>query len=209
MNPRLNISISTLIAVNMIPLAGVLVFGWNISSIMFLYWLESAVVGFYNIIRMLKAEGKIEPGTRFTVNGVPRNPTKALIIPFFMLHYGIFMFVHLVFIFTFFKFPTFEFTLLFAFVSLVVSHGISHNVNFLGNEEYKNVSITAQMMKPYARIFVMHITILVGGMITLSMGTPIGALFLMIGLKIIIDISSHLREHGFLKKFRVNTKIQS
>jgi uncharacterized protein DUF6498 len=42
----LPISILSLIAVNMIPLFGVLFFGWSLFSIMFFSWIENGIIGF-------------------------------------------------------------------------------------------------------------------------------------------------------------------
>jgi TM2 domain-containing membrane protein YozV len=45
----------TLIATNLIPLYGVLVFGWAVFPIMVLFWLENVVIGVLNILRILLA----------------------------------------------------------------------------------------------------------------------------------------------------------
>jgi len=85
-------------------------------------------------------------------------------------------------------------------MSLWVSHGISYYSNFLGNAEYKNVSPEQQMFSPYPRIIIMHFTILFGGTISKSIGAPPFAIALMVVLKIIIDLYSHLAEHGYISK---------
>lgn len=41
-----------LIAANLIPLAGVLFLKWNLGEVMVLYWAESAVIGFWNVIKL-------------------------------------------------------------------------------------------------------------------------------------------------------------
>ncbi len=46
-----------LVAFNLIPLAGVLWFGWDLFSILVLYWLESGVVGVVNVLRIARAQG--------------------------------------------------------------------------------------------------------------------------------------------------------
>jgi hypothetical protein len=42
-----------LIAANLAPLAGVLFAGWDAFDMVFLYWLENVVIGFFNICKML------------------------------------------------------------------------------------------------------------------------------------------------------------
>ncbi len=51
----LPISVLFLIAVNMMPLFGVLFFGWSLFSVMFLYWIENGIIGFFNIFKIALA----------------------------------------------------------------------------------------------------------------------------------------------------------
>ena len=41
-----------LVAANMVPLVGVLFLGWDLSSVMVLFWAESAVIAFYTALKM-------------------------------------------------------------------------------------------------------------------------------------------------------------
>ncbi len=101
-------AIVALLVANAIPLLGVLFLGWNVWTILIVYWLENGIVGGYNVLKMLKAEGDVEtPTVTMTINGRPVAPsatasaTKATLVPFFLLHYGIFWAVHGIFILTF------------------------------------------------------------------------------------------------------------
>lgn len=51
------------------------------------------------------------------------------------------------------------------------------------------------MNEPYKRIIVMHITLIVGGFLTLVLESPVPALILMIVLKVAVDLRSHLVQH--------------
>ena len=42
-----------LIAANCLPLFGVLFFGWDTFSIIFLYWAENVVIGAINVLKMI------------------------------------------------------------------------------------------------------------------------------------------------------------
>lgn len=42
-----------LILANLIPVAGVLLFDWNVATILMLYWAESVVIGILNVLRMI------------------------------------------------------------------------------------------------------------------------------------------------------------
>ena len=76
-----------LILVNLIPLAGVLYFGWDVFTVIVLYWMESAVVGFFNVLKMQK------------INKYKFTP----LVPAFIVHYAVFMLAHLFLIISFFQ----------------------------------------------------------------------------------------------------------
>jgi hypothetical protein len=194
-----------LIVVNTIPLFGVLFFGWSLFSIMFLYWLENGVIGFFNVFKIAKARGVPRPGDPgFTVGGrTVSSPNKAVIIVFFIFHYGLFWTVHGIFVFVFFGLTFSSETrggfelggVTIAAASLFVSHGVSFFVNFLGKDEYLTVSPNRQMFEPYPRVVVLHVTILAGGSLAGYLGAPLAALVMLVLLKTAIDLWAHVREH--------------
>jgi hypothetical protein len=51
------------------------------------------------------------------------------------------------------------------------------------------------MMSVYGRVIVLHITIVAGASVVGLFGTPLAALVLLVGLKIVADLFFHLREH--------------
>src|ERR1051325_10696525 len=89
---RLSPSALVLVAANLVPLAGVLFFGWSVFATLLLFWVENVIVGGFNVLRMLWAQ--------------PDNPltwvAKAGMIPFFIVHYGMFTTVHGLFVLTLF-----------------------------------------------------------------------------------------------------------
>lgn len=197
---RVPISVIILVAANLVPLAGVLILGWDLFIVMFLFWLESAVVGFYNILRMIR----ISPLGSISL------------VPFFIIHYGMFMMVHLVFLFAFFR-PDIEIHSLFpppsliiehiwlifpAFLALLASHGYSYVTNFIGKKEYEKTNVKEQMHTPYKRIIVMHLAIIFGGFLMLSLGAPVSGVILLIALKTAVDVRAHIKEHGFILPLR-------
>ena len=188
-----SLSSLALIAANMIPLLGVLFFTWDVGEIMLLFWAESAVIGIYNLLKMIKI-GKW--ATLFYG-------------PFFVGHYGGFMAGHLLFIYGFFGNSFGENTdidqqqlfadfviLSPALLAFFISHGISYFNNFLGRREYVNKDISAQMGQPYKRIIIMHVTIIFGGFLAMMLESALPALLLLIILKVAADLRGHLREHG-------------
>ena len=211
-----NIPLVSLILANMIPLVGVLFFGWDAFAIVLLCWAENLVIGFYNILKMI-------------FSAVPHPAMhlgKFFMIPFFVLHYGGFVGGHGFFILMLFHqsanpFPQggrdpwpciFIFlqllvnvivelirvlppNMLYAITGLFISHGISFGYNYLYKGEYRRKNLQTLMGEPYGRIVVMHLAIIAGGFLTMSMGSPVGVLVILVILKTIVDIKLHLRQH--------------
>ena len=50
-----------LLLANLIPLVGVLFFGWSLLTILVLYWLENGIVGFWNVPKIILAKGSLVP----------------------------------------------------------------------------------------------------------------------------------------------------
>jgi hypothetical protein len=201
-------AVVALILANLVPLIGVLVLGWSVWTILIVYWLENGVVGAFNVLKMLRAEGAdTGDSAGWRVNGRPASSmAKASLVPFFVMHYGIFWVVHGVFVLTLPLFmssmPGMASTpgadlgsILVAVIVLVISHAVSFRLNFIGNREYERVSPAAQMFAPYGRLMILHITIIVGAMAIAFTGAPAAAIVILVLLKIALDLALHLREH--------------
>jgi hypothetical protein len=198
-------SVLILVAVNLIPLGGVIFFGWQVFPIMFLFWLENVAVGVFNVAKMLLACG---PGSHVGV--------KLFLVPFFTVHYGIFTLVHGAFVFAMFgaewrgggfgsgPSPSFDRVqdlviqqhLGWAVLALVVSHGFSFVTNYVLNGAYRTAIAPVLMMQPYGRVVVLHLAILGGGFLVMLMGTPVVGLALLIVLKIGLDVLGHAKLHA-------------
>ncbi len=190
------ISIASLILSNLVPLLGVFFFGWDVSSILVLYWSENVIVGFYNILKMSLAQGRIDP-TKFTTSSKSNLiPQRFFLIGFFIAHFGIFTFGHAAFVFSFFgtNLPSFK-NFLPAILSLFVSHGISTYVHFIKNDEYRKVTYSDLFFQPYKRVFIMHLTIIFGAWFSVLFKLPSMVLVVLIFLKIAVDILFHRKEH--------------
>ena len=204
-------AVIALVVANLIPLVGVLFLGWNVWNILVIYWLENGIVGAFNVLKMAKADGAELRGPSafdLVVNGQPASGTARLfLIPFFVVHYGLFWLVHGVFVLTLPLFasiggesltptdgPTFG-PILFAVVALAVSHGLSFWWNFLRGGEYRRTDAGALMFAPYGRLVALHLTIIFGAMATIVTGAPAAAVGILVAIKIVIDLGLHLREH--------------
>ena len=189
-----SLSALVLVAANLLPLAGVLLFGWNLSHVMVLYWAESAVIAFYTVLKMF----------------VVGKWLASFAAVFFVGHFGGFMAGHFFFVYGFFvrgvgaigPEPALRDALLGIFgplwpalIALVVSHGVSFAVNFLGQREYQGTTLSELMLTPYRRIVVMHLTVIFGGWLVMLLETPLPALILLVLLKTAADFRAHASEH--------------
>jgi Family of unknown function (DUF6498) len=199
-------SVVALIAANAVPLVGVFAFGWEIFPLVLLFWIENVIVGGFNVLRILCAR--------------PHEPAlwlgKIFLVPFFIVHYGGFTAGHGVFVFALFAphaldagatpatvLATIRSTgVLWGAAALLASHGFSFVTNYLGAGEYRRAEPRTLMMQPYARVVVLHVTIIFGGMLLMALRSPVPGLVLLIALKIGMDITAHERERSKLGQKR-------
>lgn len=204
------VSTAALVVFNFIPLWGVLFHGWDVFTVLLLFWFESFIIGGFNIARMAIARG--DGGS--VANG---HLAKLFLIPFFIVHYGIFLSVHGLFIFTLFgargpfATPPGQVTgvdgqplallpntsgieIAFAFLGLCVSHGVSFVTNYVGRGEYRTATVRELMMQPYGRVVVLHLTVLFGGIAVSMFGAAKPAIALLALLKIGMDLRGHWAE---------------
>jgi len=183
-----------LVVANLVPLVGVLFFGWNLADLMVLYWVESGVVAFYTVLK-IAIVGRL---------------AALVAAPFFVGHFGGFMAGHFLLIYGLFLRGVrdgwapgagAELTAIFvpiwtSIAALFVSHGVSFFTNFIQDREYEGATVSGLMTAPYNRIMVMHLTLIFGGWIILLMGMPTGALVILLALKTAVDLHAHRKEHG-------------
>lgn len=187
-------SVYFLVLVNLMPIAGVILFGWDVATIMAIYWLENVILGVLNIPKMWACSGGIGE--------------KLFITIFFSFHYGMFCWGHMSFLNDMFDTQAiFDGLLdggpiLWTAISLTASHFFSMIVNFFAKKEYIDRQAALQMFAPYARIMALHVVLIFGGFLVMLFGAPLFALILLIGIKIVMDLVTHTIEHGDIKMVR-------
>lgn len=182
-------SLIFLVLANLVPIFGVWFWHWQVVNLLLLYWAESAVIGFYNIIKIFVTDGR--RGTKVVVS--------------FCFQFSIFMFLHLcflLFVFSGFEpnnFKTFPLRevqqTLWSVIPLVVSHGVSFFSNFIAKKEYLQTTGAKLLAQPFGRVALMQITIIFGSFFVVMGNLNIVALFILVGLKMFIDIFSHTWQH--------------
>lgn len=80
-------------------------------------------------------------------------------------------------------------------LALVVPHGTSCFVHDLLGGEGARTTLQPEMVRPYVRVFVMHLTVILGGAALILSGAPALALVGLVLVKATLDLASHLRAH--------------
>jgi hypothetical protein len=179
-----------LIAANLAPLYGVLFLGWQVFPLLFLYWFENVIIGMFNLIKMATCKPK-DPQTKKARIGA---------MLFFCIHYGLFTFVHGIFIFVVFGSEAEVLSLWnmgvgWVALDLFLSHGISFAFNYVKGREFERTTLNKLMEEPYGRVVIMHLTIIGGGFLMAVLQSPVAGLIVLVLIKIVIDIRTHVKQH--------------
>ena len=189
---KLREPILLLIAANLLPVYGVLVWDWDVFAVMFLFWCENVVIGIFGLAKTSIFLWK-------------SSALQALFLTaFFTVHYGGFMYGHLMILTSLFGDGTDTREQLEAMlglatwvtiVALFISHGWSFVENYLGKREYESLTNMGAMAMPYKRMMITHVALIVGGLLLSKFDEPLLGLLLLLGMKIALDITFHKREH--------------
>ena len=192
--------LAALVVANLLPLVGVFAFGWDARGLLLLYWAENVVVAFWTAARML------------VVGGASAAP----MVGFFAVHYGIFTFVHLIFVLVLTAPGGFagaagpgatnpveqiggggvvSAVSWWALAALVVSHAFAFFRNFLGRGEWKVATVQGEMFRPYPRMIVLHVAIVAGAFVAVLAGGAVAILAILVLLKTGLDAAGHVAEH--------------
>ncbi len=209
-----------LLGANLLPLAGVLFWSWDAFVLLMLYWLETAVIGFWTIVRVATApRGSL--GGLTSADG-RTNDSPVALAAFFVVHAGLFMSVHFLFLWALFAgdwaktihgpvdFVTklmIQTGLWLPLLVLFLARGVVFFYERLGArilvwlypERRRSVAPPpapsanqggAIIGAFYARIIVMHVAIIFGGF--LAFFGSLAPLIVLVTLKTIIDVGLHL-----------------
>jgi hypothetical protein len=193
---------------NLVPLAGVLWWNWDAFLVLILYWCETAAIAFWTMARILLAP----PAGLVEASRSGRLAIRIATVVFFTFHAGVFMAVHLLFLWSLFSgswrgrisgFGEFVGEILIQtglWLPLAVSFAARGIAFFFENRP--PTPIAGGNPAPsdgtgtvvgglYGRIVVMHITILAGAVLAQQFGS-LAPLALLIVLKTLFDVAFHL-----------------
>lgn len=180
-----------LVAFNLIPLVGVLNWGWQSFELIFLYWMENLVIGAFSLVRMV-----VRPYGH-AIDGV----FPVLLAPFFAFHYGFFCWGHGTFVVSLFGpehlngFDLLATTrevlarphMLLALGALTLIQ-VMDWVRDVRQRGFGADGVKDLMVAPYRRIVVLHVTILAAGFALGALDEPTVGLIILVGVKTASDL---------------------
>jgi hypothetical protein len=173
----------------------------NLSAVevLWIYWIQSVIIGLFNFIRIITLKEFTTTGFRRSGNELP--PTKSAKIStaiFFLIHYGFFHFVYAIFLGGFSGIrgssilnSQSNYLLITSFIFF-----ISYLIEYIQStrtqpEIIPNLGVL--MFAPYFRIIPMHFTIIFGGFVSvlgslISIKLDLFIIVLFVGIKTFIEI---------------------
>jgi len=195
MSAEHRLELAAAIAAAIVIAAGVLFFGWPTFTVLAFYWIENAVIGVFNLVRMAVAGAR----SGQLVNGV-------FLCGFFIVHYGLFCLAHAYFITALFGAEGVDDHFMFdpamallsrtasneigaiALLAIVVSAGIDTVQWLMSADVTDRADPQRVMFAPYGRIVVLHIVLLGGGFLLQILHAPAIAVLLLVGAKLASDV---------------------
>lgn len=183
-----------IVVLNLIPVAGVAFLGWDAAYILLLYWAENLVMGGIALIRILTARGEARGPHASGLGG------RIGLGCFFIVHYGIFCLGHGVFAAAIASSLTptggddlwartfgdrgFQIALL----ATAVLQIIALVRDWWMTGRWKDSSPGLEMFRPYGRIVVLHVTIILGAWGLAVLDAPTAAVLILCLLKLGLEL---------------------
>lgn len=187
-------TLTSLLLANLLTIAIAVIFRWDLIQVMWIYWGQSLIIGFFNWRRMRALKTFSTEGLRMNNRAVdPTRKTQNQISHFFVLHYGGFHLVYMIFIGK----ETQQVDVLYILAALVcvLAFYFNHRLSFqqtLQADQQRVPNIGTMMFSVYPRIIPMHLLIVFGGAVG---GGSMLSLLAFLALKTGADVVMHLIMH--------------
>lgn len=216
-------SVVTIVAVNLMPLMGVVWYDWDPFAVLFIYWIQTGIIGYFSFLKIKKV-CEYEPPERriqviaFTVRKSSRaQPTSKIIRDYRgVLLYGMISSLVLLIFFTgyaskktlgwdilYYSFPAVWASISGSFLaislgsfSFFLNHGYSYFFNFLGKKEYLNSNLEEQLTFPIERVGSIWGAIFIAITVLGFIPHLFTVIASLVFLKIMLDVYAHVKEHG-------------
>jgi len=193
-----------LLLANLVPLIGVIYWGWDAFLLLMLYWMETAIIAFWTYVRITS----VPLTTMLAEQSGSATPmaSRVVVLIFFMVHSGIFMTVHFVFLWVLFSgawaqrvHGPVDFARQIViqsglWVPLLLMFAVRGFAAISENREWARVlpsntpGVGAIVGGLYARIVIMHMVVLLGAWVAIAFGSALGPIILLVVLKTLVDV---------------------
>lgn len=217
---KLTISQIILIGINLLPILGVWFQGWDAARIFLFYCLETILIGIFHVFKMILAIILSRP----TGGDAKQNRTIFLMalffVLFFILHYGIFVFVQTSMFFAVsgvYKGELFNLTPL-TLQQLLGREGMLMMIIFIAYYTIQAIreiavfridkisDLVKMMFQPYLRVFIQQFVLILGSMFLVF---ELGGIFILIFILVKLYIEIYLDWNGKINKSLEDYKIKT
>jgi hypothetical protein len=207
-NKKSTVSIVALVAGNLLPLVMVALGYWGIMEILALYWLESAIVGFFTVLKVFFASAPVpqhSPVTFQMLWTAPHTKTlpflvadlgfigKLLLSVFFLFPFGMYMALIGMMLYLLLPLmgPGAMPTLLglkWGILGLFLSHAVAFAWDYLALGEFRRTSPGDCVNDPFHRLAIIMLALVSGGGISHTLGNSVYIMSVFVLAKIVIDL---------------------
>ena len=184
---------------NALPLGGVLFLDWEVFPLVLLFWMENVIVGFFSALKIAFAA----PDDRHA------SLAKLVMVPFFCVHYGMFCFVHGIFLRSFasgmegdpfgdgpvgllrWALTTAPHMAWFV-MAIITVNAVFYVSDFVLKGGYRTADPHTEMFSPYGRIVTLHVAIILGAGLTIALGQPLLGVLILIALRVVFGVILNL-----------------
>jgi len=207
-----NIPVISLIFANVVTIVLAVIGGWDLATVLFVYWAQSIIIGIFSVISLLGADtATLQADLKKPIDergGSEKISSrfvwfyKCMLAGFFCLHYGLFHWGYYAFIVEsgFFGTVNFSDPNIWLSCALFFANHLYSHITYRHEGPKGSGYINEQFFTPYRRIIPMHLTIIFGSIVIFVLAVagipstlPVLVLFLL--LKMYSDISAHLIKH--------------
>ena len=189
-----NIPLSFILLNNVVPLVGLLFFGWTVFDMVFFFWVDITLIYLFSVVKVLVSK-KLEK-LPFKYNEVGNKylnsqfQVKIFSIINIFIWYAVYGGVFLLVIYktTGLAFPS---NLLIIVLSSFITHVVSFLVNCIGKKEYLSISPWEQVSKTLFRTIPSILLIIIA-----SQFGKYGMLLMILAIKTVTDYYTHQKEHN-------------
>jgi hypothetical protein len=170
-------------------------------TVVFAYFFETIIIGVFHVLKLWLVTAKGLPKKE---NGA--KPKNFGLIPFFIIHYGMFVVVQSIFAFSFFEssvtginnafnlFHNFSVLLNEKGMGIILTSVFFTNLayfynNFLANEKYREYAADQIFFKPYVRIFIQQFVVIFSGFFFVVFSAPYVAAIMIVLLRLPVDLA--------------------